>query len=174
MQSERKRTMFTGTTDPDPEAYETLHGEIARRAAGEGIVLLKNEGHLLPLKKGSRLALFGAGASRTVKGGTDPEMSMREKYQYLRRIGRRGFEITTENWFHDYEEEYRRKRLEWKEEILEKTKDGTDFFTAYSTSAFQVPEGPDVYKTDTDMAVFVLARNAGEGADRQAEKGDYF
>nr|WP_294469306.1 glycoside hydrolase family 3 protein [uncultured Sellimonas sp.] len=175
MQSERKRTMFTGTTDPDPEAYETLHGEIARRAAGEGIVLLKNEGHLLPLKKGSRLALFGAGASRTVKGGTGSgDVNERKSISIYEGLVDAGFEITTENWLHDYEEEYRRKRLEWKEEILEKTKDGTDFFSAYSTSAFQVPEGPDVYKTDTDMAVFVLARNAGEGADRQAEKGDYF
>ena len=42
--------------------------ELARAAAREGIVLLKNDG-ALPVKPG-RIALYGAGASRTVKGGT--------------------------------------------------------------------------------------------------------
>ena len=35
------------------------HIRLSRQAAAEGMVLLKNENHLLPLKKGSRVALFG-------------------------------------------------------------------------------------------------------------------
>lgn len=33
------------------------------------MVLLKNEG-ILPLKEGTKIALYGVGASRTIKGGT--------------------------------------------------------------------------------------------------------
>lgn len=175
MHFKRKETIFTGTTSQEPEAYEKIHGEIARRAAEEGIVLLKNEEHLLPLKKGSKLALFGSGASRTVKGGTGSgDVNERKSISIFEGLKDAGFVITTEKWLREYEEEYKRKRLEWKEEILEKTRSGTDFFTAYSTSPFQVPAGLEIYTTDADVAVFVLARNAGEGADRRAEKGDYF
>ena len=175
MHFKRKETIFTGTTSQEPEAYEKIHGEIARRAAEEGIVLLKNEEHLLPLKKGSKLALFGSGASRTVKGGTGSgDVNERKSISIFEGLKDAGFVITTEKWLREYEEEYKRKRLEWKEEILEKTRSGTDFFTAYSTSPFQVPAGLEIYTTDADVAVFVFARNAGEGADRRAEKGDYF
>ncbi len=43
---------------------------LARRIAAESMVLLKNEKECLPLQEGSRLALFGVGQVRTVKGGT--------------------------------------------------------------------------------------------------------
>ena len=45
------------------------HLELARRAAREGMVLLKNETGLLPLKSGSKVALFGKGTIDYVKGG---------------------------------------------------------------------------------------------------------
>ena len=45
------------------------HIDLSLTAACEGMVLLKNENNILPLKKGSRLALFGKGAYDYVKGG---------------------------------------------------------------------------------------------------------
>ena len=45
------------------------HLELARRAAREGMVLLKNEQNALPLKSGTRIALFGKGTFDYVKGG---------------------------------------------------------------------------------------------------------
>lgn len=45
------------------------HIALSRRAACEGMVLLKNENKLLPLKKGARVALFGVGSADYVKGG---------------------------------------------------------------------------------------------------------
>ncbi len=45
------------------------HLALARQAGREGIVLLKNKGNLLPIKKGTRLALFGKGIFDYVKGG---------------------------------------------------------------------------------------------------------
>src|SRR5699024_5902017 len=41
----------------------------SRQAAGEGMVLLKNENHVLPLERGARVALFGKGSIDYVKGG---------------------------------------------------------------------------------------------------------
>ncbi len=45
------------------------HLELARQAAREGMILLKNDNDVLPLKGGSRVALFGKGTFDFVKGG---------------------------------------------------------------------------------------------------------
>lgn len=45
------------------------HIALSKEAAEEGIVLLKNENQLLPIPKGSRIALFGKGSFDYVKGG---------------------------------------------------------------------------------------------------------
>ena len=45
------------------------HIQLSKEAAKEGMVLLKNREHVLPLKKGSRVALFGKGTFDYVKGG---------------------------------------------------------------------------------------------------------
>ena len=45
------------------------HAALSRRAAREGMVLLKNEGGALPLAAGSRIALFGKATFDYVKGG---------------------------------------------------------------------------------------------------------
>lgn len=45
------------------------HVELSRTAATEGMVLLKNNGRVLPLAAGKRVALFGKGCTDYVKGG---------------------------------------------------------------------------------------------------------
>lgn len=45
------------------------HILLSKEAAKEGMVLLKNENNVLPLKKGSRVALFGKATFDYVKGG---------------------------------------------------------------------------------------------------------
>ena len=45
------------------------HIALSRRAAAEGMVLLKNENETLPLKRGSRVAVFGKAQADYVKGG---------------------------------------------------------------------------------------------------------
>lgn len=45
------------------------HIELSKNAAREGMVLLKNEGQVLPLQKGTRVALFGKATFDYVKGG---------------------------------------------------------------------------------------------------------
>ena len=172
---------FTGSTSREPEEYEKLHAAVSRKAAAEGMVLLKNEGHLLPIRQGGRIALFGAGASRTVKGGTGSgDVNERDSVSIWRGLKDAGYVITTEMWLEEYEELYRNSRLEWKAEIRRKSSPaessggGMDFWTAYSTTPFLIPAGPKVYTSDTDTAVYVLSRSSGENIDRTAEAGDYF
>ena len=45
------------------------HRMLSKEAAKEGMVLLKNEDHILPLAHGTRVALFGKGCIDYVKGG---------------------------------------------------------------------------------------------------------
>jgi len=45
------------------------HIDLSHEAACEGMVLLKNENNVLPLKKGAKLALFGKAQADYVKGG---------------------------------------------------------------------------------------------------------
>ena len=45
------------------------HIALSKEAAKEGMVLLKNEEHILPFAKGTKLALFGKGTFDYVKGG---------------------------------------------------------------------------------------------------------
>ena len=47
----------------------TKHLELSKNAAKEGMVLLKNDGGILPLARGTKLALFGKGTFDYVKGG---------------------------------------------------------------------------------------------------------
>lgn len=51
----------------EPTQMERRHDLLARKAAAMGMVLLQNDG-VLPLKPG-KIALYGAGARHTVKGG---------------------------------------------------------------------------------------------------------
>lgn len=57
---------YANSDKPDLKA----HAQIARAAAAEGMVLLKNEKQSLPLKATSSLALFGNSAYAMVTGGT--------------------------------------------------------------------------------------------------------
>ena len=44
------------------------HIALSRRAAADGMVLLKNENSLLPLHRGARVALFGKASVDYIKG----------------------------------------------------------------------------------------------------------
>ena len=61
---------ISGTRSADPRPYEAEHRLTARKAATQGMVLLKNEGKTLPLDPTAKVALYGAGAIATIKGGS--------------------------------------------------------------------------------------------------------
>ena len=79
--------------------------QVAYRAACEGVVLLKNDG-ALPLAS-KRVALYGPGASMTIKGGTGSgEVNERHSVTILEGLKNRGFTVTTEDWIADFETFY--------------------------------------------------------------------
>ena len=174
-----KTRHFTGTTDNTVMKRELNNRKIARRAAAEGMVLLKNEGQLLPLKEGTKVGLYGVGASRTIKGGTGSgDVNERETVSIYQGMKNAGFEITTEDWIKAYDEQYQAARYAWRDEIEEKASKLEDqvsgFFNVYSTTPFRMPAGVPVTQTDAEIAIYILSRVAGEGADRFDTEGDYY
>lgn len=172
----RKARHFSGTMNPEVTPRETAHRKIAREAAAEGIVLLKNEGNLLPLSSSKPVALYGVGASHTVKGGTGSgDVNERENVSIYQGMQNAGYTVTTGDWIRDYDVRYQKAREAWRDDIVKRAggKNTMDFFAIYSTTPFVVPEGAEIEKTEADTAIYVISRVAGEGADRFCREGDY-
>ena len=133
------------------------HLALARKAGREGIVLLKNNRKLLPVKKGARLALFGKGVFDYVKGGGgsgDVTVShVRNLYDGL--TGREDpadvFEPLAQFYKHNVEQQY---------------EDGAvPGMTIEPEVPVQLLEEAKEY---ADMAVIVISRFSGEGWDRKS------
>ena len=153
--------------------------EVAYRAACESMVLLKNE-NVLPLKT-KKVALYGPGVTRTIKGGTGSgEVNERHSVTILEGMENRGFEVTTKQWIEDYEGAYAEGELAHKKaqrDIIKLIKSKS--FMEMMLKGYTPPAGraiteKDIADSDTDTAIYVLSRQAGEGGDRKAEKGDLF
>lgn len=153
--------------------------DIAYRAACESIVLLKNDG-VLPLKT-KKVALYGPGVSKTVKGGTGSgEVNERHSVTILEGMENRGFEITTKQWITDYEQAYIEGELVHKKAQKDalktmKAKSIMEIMPAgFQPSGGRAISRKDIADSDTDTAIYVLSRQAGEGGDRKAVKGDLY
>ena len=173
----------TGSLTNEVSPREREHRRLARIAAAEGMVLLKNSGNILPIPRGSKIALYGAGAEITVKGGTGSgDVNARDTVSVRQGLEQAGYQLTSSAWLDDFLEIYRRERLLWREKILEAWKDpkyNGNFFYAYSDHPFRIPCGSPLNLEaaagdGADTAIFVLSRNAGEAADRREEPGDYY
>ena len=167
----------SGSMDQSLSELEIRHRTLAREAAVEGIVLLKNEG-VLPLSTASAIALLGSGAEKTIKGGIGSgDVNNRENISIYQGMKEAGVTITSEDWLEDYEERYKNARNVWKEKILEDAKHVDNPFDAYANNPFILPEGRAVEArdiADAKAAVYVLSRISGEGKDRRRVKGDYY
>ena len=167
----------SGTMKTKRSRRELQHAGLARRAAAEGMVLLKNDS-LLPLELPMSIALFGGGAVRTVKGGIGSgDVNNRESISVYRGFKTAGAVITSEEWLADYENRYEAARTGWKEKVLEAARHVENPFDAYSANPFSMPEGRKIMPEDLEnasAAVYVISRIAGEGKDRRKIEGDYY
>ena len=172
-----KKQIHSGSLKQELSEREKRHSALARRAAAEGIVLLKNEG-TLPLKTSDPIALFGSGAGKTVKGGIGSgDVNNRNSISVYRGIKEAGAVVTNEDWIQDYDKRYKEAREEWKEKILEDVRHVQNPFDAYAANPFSLPDGRRIQETDLKgaaAAVYVISRISGEGKDRRIEKGDYY
>ncbi len=147
---------------------------VAYEAACESIVLLENDGALPIVNK--QVAMYGAGVTHTIKGGTGSgEVNERHSVTIYEGMKNAGFHITTEKWLEDFQKDYEAgavafQKSRWK--VLLKNPMGimADFL---GIDGRLITE-EDIRKSNTDTCIYVVSRQAGEGVDRRAEKGDYF
>ena len=165
-------------TTKEASALELKNRALARKAAAEGFVLLENDG-TLPLKE-KRVALYGAGARMTVKGGTGSG-AVWERYSVTIEQGliNAGFEIASTPWLDRFDRFYADTYEAYRQEQEERVKGMQNFYQILGTvTPFRHPTGipiteADVAASGCDTALYVLARQAGEGNDRVDEQGDY-
>ncbi len=169
------------------------HIALSRRAAGEGMVLLKNDNRTLPLPWGTRVALFGHASVNYIQGGGGSG----EVYgEYIRNVYD-GFAVKeTEgkvSVFRPLQEFYRRHvetekaRMEadyasdrlqaiWAmEDQGERELARGDFMREVQMREAAVPESLMVEaRAFADTAVIVFGRFSSEGYDRAGVKGDFY
>ena len=171
-----------GTLSSEPTELELRNRALAREAAAEGFVLLKNEGGALPLA-GRKIALYGMGARMTVKGGLGSgSVEERCSINIEEGLKNAGYEITTGDWLDDYDAEHNAAYQEYHDMVEDKIKGLTDpmqIIPLAHSFVYRFPSGrlisrEDIRKSGTDTAVYVLMRQAGECNDRKLEKGDYY
>ena len=164
---------------PEPNQRELDNLKIAYQAACEAVVLLKNDG-TLPLAT-KKVALYGSGATRTIKGGTGSgEVNERHSVTVLEGLRNRDFQVSSMNWINEYESGFAAAEAAYKVEKMKRINLlKLDSIMQMLFDNFRAPVGrpitdEDVAASDTDSCVYVLSRQAGEGGDRRTEKGDYY
>ena len=159
---------------------EKEHMGLARKLAAECVVLLENDG-VLPLGKTSgEIALYGAGARKTVKGGTGSgDVNSRFVVNVEEGLQEAGYTITTGDWLSRQDDRVENAKKEHRE-LLHKMAQQTgqsefllEFGMPFQEPAPEPVTEEDLKKSAADTAIYVLSRNSGEGADRYAKAGDY-
>ena len=138
------------------------HADVARKAAGESIVLLRNEG-ALPLKGNEKVALYGISAIDFVAGGTGSG-DVNKAYVVNMEDAMKGAGFTLDKNLADYYKAY--IAYDQAQTALA----GTTFswFSRRKLSEIAIPATAITNEARAnDVAVIVLGRNAGEGADRK-------
>lgn len=172
---------FNASTSSAVSKREEENQKRARVIASQGMVLLENRG-ALPLRADTKkIALFGAGARYTVKGGTGSgDVNSRSVVNVEEGLESAGFSVTTKDWMKRYDEAFAQKRQEYAEEVKRRiAADGQAAIMFILEEPFKEPPvvpitDADIQNSDTDTAVFVIARNSGEGKDRKLCEGDYY
>ncbi|NVK56230.1 MAG: glycoside hydrolase family 3 C-terminal domain-containing protein [Alteromonadaceae bacterium] len=145
----------------------TAHAQIARQAAAEGVVLLRNNDATLPLKGLTRVATFGNTSYNFIAGGTGSG-DVNEAYtvSLVDALEANGFKINSQlqKTYEQYAQKEKAKQPE-------------------KTSFFQfIPPIAEMPVSETyaqqlakqeDIAVITLGRNSGEFQDRKVA-GDFY
>lgn len=170
-----------GVSAREESQREKEHKALARQAAAEGIVLLKND-NVLPLTTRS-VALYGPGSRMTVKGGSGSgDVQERHSITIEEGLKNAGFAFPTTLWMDRFKEKYDADVAEWRQDVEAKIKGFTPIQTMQMFDVIHENPMPypactpileDELTNETDTAIYVLSRQAGEGKDRRVEKGDY-
>lgn len=170
------------------------HAALSRKAAGEGMVLLKNRLHTLPLMRGTRVALFGKATIEYIKGGGGSGdvfcAYIRNVYDGFSQKEAEGkvsvFKPTVE-FYKEYVKEAS-KRIPTRAQIEKiwdkvnamsfcKEKDDIiyDTFASMHVAEAHMPDELIAEAAaNADIAIITLSRFSAEGVDRKAIPGDYY
>lgn len=153
---------------------------MARRAAAEGMVLLKNDG-VLPLRTRT-VALYGPGSRMTVKGGRGSG-DVRERRSVTIE---EGLEAAASPSPPPSGQTASRRSTGRRGGLAASVEAACKKYSPIRTMQMFIMIGerpmpypactpilPDELTDETDTAIYVLSRQAGEGDDRRVEKGDY-
>ncbi len=155
---------------------ETKNSNLSMKAATEGMVLLENDDEALPIASGNQVALFGSKAAYTIKGGTGSgdvnQRSVVNIYDALSNV----YDITSKTWIENYKKGY--------DEEVAAAADHDGTYTIYVPGQFGASPSylaketaiteDDIKAASANTAIYVFGRTSGEGADRTADKGDYY
>lgn len=170
------------------------HMALAREAAGEGMVLLKNINGALPLKKGEKIALFGKATIEYIKGGGGSGdvhcPYVRNIFDgFLEKEKDGGVEIYRPliDFYKEYVEEGQKNVLTQKQidaiwdvvnnmEFCQKRDDMTyDTFARMHVPEAEVPDELIKSAADfADTAIITISRFSAEGVDRRTTGADYY
>ena len=161
---------------PEIQAFETQHTAAVRALAPECMVLLKNDG-TLPLQGTGKLALYGSGARKTIKGGTGSgDVNVRHFVTVEEGLKNAGFELTTEKWMDGYDKVVEEAKKAFYAAVRKEAEaagaKGPQMMMYAMGRACPEPNYELALDGEGDTAVYVLARNSGEGADRKPVAGD--
>ena len=170
------------------------HTQLSRKAATEGMVLLKNENNALPLKKGEKVALFGKATIEYIKGGGGSGdvhcpyiRNVFDGFKEKEKEGKVSVFMPLVDFYKDYVETesvhiptQAQIDATWDivnaMEFCTKRDDMTyDTFASMHVKEPAVPE--ELIKSASewaDTAIFTISRFSAEGVDRRPQGGDYY
>ena len=141
------------------------HAQVARKAAGEAMVLLRNEGNTLPLKGGQKVALYGVSAVDFVAGGTGSG-DVNKAYVVNMKEGLENAGFTTDKALMDFYQ--KTMDLDAATRAMTATSGRNWFMGTPKLAEVAIPASAiEAQARNNDVAVIVIGRNAGEGADRK-------
>lgn len=137
------------------------HAQVARMAAEESIILLRNEGNTLPLKDSEKVALYGLTSVDFVGIGTGSgEVNTEHIANMQEAMKKAGFTLD-QNLAEFYQHYFAQQQTVQKME-----RNNRWGYRNIREEAELSARAISLQAQENDVAVYVLGRNAGEGADR--------
>ncbi len=145
------------------EELNEHNGEVAKRIAAEGAVLLKNENEALPLDSSSAISLFSVSSVDLVLGGTGSgSVDTSTALTFKEALEEVGFSVNSTLWdfYQDkHDAGYDRSSPTWMGGAFDINEVPWDDVVSSCESSFS---------TYDDAAIVVLSRSGGEGSDLTA------
>ena len=153
--------------------YEQQHLAALRTSLGECTVLLKSNGDF-PLAAPGKIAAYGCGVRKTIKGGTGSgEVNSRYFINVEQGLKDAGFTITTQKWLDDYDNTYLEAKKAFRARMKAEAKANKTSTIFYAMGkAMPEPDYALALEGEGDVAIYVLSRISGEGNDRDPVAGD--